>query len=44
MYQTSLKQFLGLFDNSVTKSKPTHIVPKRLENIIEGGFVGFKEA
>ena len=35
MYQTSLKQFLGLFDNSVTKSKPTHIVPKRLENIID---------
>ena len=35
MYQTSLKQFLGIFDNSVTKSKPTHIVPKRLENIID---------
>ena len=35
MYQTSLKQFLGLFDNSVTKSKPTHIVPKRIENIID---------
>ena len=35
MYQTSLKQFLGLFDNSVTKSKPTHIVLKRIENIID---------
>ena len=35
MYQTSLKQFLGLFDGSVTKSKPTHIVPKRIENIID---------
>ena len=29
MYQTSLKQFLVLFDNSVTKSKPSHAVDKR---------------
>ena len=35
MYQTSLKQFLGLFDGSVTNSKPTHIVLKRIENIID---------
>ena len=35
MYQTALKQFLGIFDSSVTKSKPTHIVQKRIENIIE---------
>ena len=35
MYQTSLKQFLGLFDGSVTNSKPTHIVMKRIENIID---------
>jgi dynein heavy chain len=35
MYQTSLKQFLGLFDGSVTNSKPTHIVQKRIENIID---------
>ena len=35
MYQTSLKQFLGLFDGSVTKSKPTHIAVKRIENIME---------
>ena len=35
MYQTSLKQFLGIFDSSVSKSKPTHIVQKRIDNIIE---------
>ena len=35
MYQTSLKQFLGIFDGSVNKSKPTHIVAKRIEYIIE---------
>lgn len=35
MYQTALKQFLGIFDQSVNKSKPTHIVVKRIENIIE---------
>ena len=29
MYQTALKQFLVLFDNSVTKSKPSHAVDKR---------------
>ena len=35
MYQTSLKQFLVLFDNSVTKSKPSHAVEKRLANILD---------
>lgn len=35
MYQTALKQFLGIFDSSVTKSKPTHVVQRRIENIIE---------
>ena len=35
MYQTSLKQFLSIFDNSVMNSKPTHVVSKRLENIID---------
>ncbi len=35
MYQTALKQFLGIFDSSVTKSKPTHVVQKRIDNIIE---------
>jgi dynein heavy chain len=29
MYQTALKQFLVLFDNSVTKSKPSHAADKR---------------
>ena len=35
MYQTSLKQFLVLFDISVTKSKPTHVVEKRIGNILD---------
>ena len=35
MYQTSLRQFLGLFDNAVSKSKPTHIIEKRIINILD---------
>merc|ERR550532_2511802 len=35
MYQTSLRQFLVLFDASVTKSKPTHIIDKRINNILD---------
>ena len=35
MYQTSLRQFLVLFDGSVTKSKPTHIIEKRINNILD---------
>ena len=35
MYQTSLKQFLVLFDISVTKSKPTHVIEKRLAIILD---------
>ena len=35
MYQTSLRQFLNLFDNSVSRSKPTHIIDKRIHNIID---------
>ena len=35
MYQTSLRQFLLLFDGSITKSKPTHIIDKRINNILE---------
>ena len=35
MYQTSLRQFLVLFDNSVSKSKPTHIIDKRIHNILD---------
>ena len=35
MYQTSLRQFLVLFDASVTKSKPTHIIEKRINNILD---------
>ena len=35
MYQTSLRQFLVLFDGSVTKSKPTHIIDKRINNILD---------
>ena len=35
MYQTSLRQFLLLFDGSITKSKPTHIIEKRINNILE---------
>ena len=35
MYQTALRQFLVLFDNSVAKSKPTHIIEKRIINILD---------
>ena len=35
MYQTSLRQFLVLFDGSIQKSKPTHIIEKRINNILE---------
>ena len=35
MYQTSLRQFLVLFDNSVSKSKPTHIIDKRIHNVLD---------
>ena len=35
MCQTSLKQFLVLFDISVTKSKATHVIEKRLANILD---------
>lgn len=35
MYQTALRQFLVLFDGSITKSKPTHIIDKRINNILE---------
>lgn len=35
MYQTSLKQFLTLFDISVTKSKQTHVIEKRISNILD---------
>jgi dynein heavy chain len=35
MYQTSLRQFLLLFDGSITKSKPTHIIEKRINNVLD---------
>ena len=35
MYQTALKQFLVLFDISITKSKPTHVLEKRLAIILD---------
>ena len=35
MYQTSLRQFLLLFDGSISKSKPTHIIDKRIHNILD---------
>ena len=35
MYQTALRQFLVLFDNAVIKSKPTHIIDKRITNILD---------
>ncbi|KAJ1345302.1 hypothetical protein BSLG_000815 [Batrachochytrium salamandrivorans] len=35
MYQTSLKQFLQLFDESMEKGTPSPIPSKRIQNIIE---------
>ncbi|KAI9220476.1 dynein heavy chain and region D6 of dynein motor-domain-containing protein [Blastocladiella britannica] len=35
MYQSSLKQFLQLFDESMEKSAPSPIPSKRIQNIIE---------
>ena len=35
MYQTSLKQFLALFDESIVKSKPNRMVEKRIKNILD---------
>ncbi|KAJ1555489.1 Dynein heavy chain 8, axonemal, partial [Nowakowskiella sp. JEL0078] len=35
MYQTSLKQFLQLFDESMEKGQPSPIPAKRIQNIIE---------
>ncbi|RXN24689.1 dynein heavy chain axonemal-like protein [Labeo rohita] len=35
MYQTSLRQFLGIFDMSMEKSPKSHVTAKRLDNIME---------
>jgi dynein heavy chain len=35
MYQTSLRQFLGIFDSSMEKSTKSQITSKRILNIIE---------
>ena len=35
MYQTSLKQFLSVFDDSVTKSKSDKKIEKRINNILD---------
>lgn len=34
MYQTSLRQFLGLFDLSMQNSTKSHVTAKRIANII----------
>ena len=33
MYQTALRQFLVLYEDAILKSKPTHIIEKRIANI-----------
>ena len=33
MYQTALRQFLMLYDDSISKAKPTHLIEKRIANI-----------
>ena len=35
MYQTSLKQFLTVFDESITKSKPDKKIDRRITNILD---------
>ena len=35
MYQTSLRQFLNICDLSIKNSKPTHVVEKRIANILD---------
>lgn len=35
MYQTSLRQFLGLFDSSMRRSAKSQLTAKRISNIID---------